>query len=44
MGVKREIPSALLTENWEKVLVSYHDAEIVQYLKYGCMTCILYCP
>ena len=35
MGVKREVPSSLLTDNWEKALVGYHDAEIVQYLRYG---------
>ena len=35
MGVRREVPSSLLTDNWEKALVGYHDAEIVQYLRYG---------
>ena len=35
MSVKREVPSQLKCDNWDKYLKDYHDAEMVQFLRYG---------
>ena len=35
MSAKVQVPSDMNCDEWDKVLVGYHDGEIAQYLRYG---------